>query len=88
MQIRVKIFATLVEIVPEAISACYPHGIRAGTPLEIEMPDGTTLADLIDHLALPREKVRVVFVNGRAQKLDYCLEPEAEVGIFPPIGGG
>ena len=56
--------------------------------LEIELPPASTLADVVDYLALPREKVRVIFVNGRAQPLDYRLVPGDEVGMFPPIGGG
>jgi molybdopterin converting factor small subunit len=88
MKVTAKIFATLVQRVPEQIAERYPQGIRAGTPLEVELPQASTLADLVDHLALPREKVRVIFVNGRAQPLDYRLVPGDEVGMFPPIGGG
>jgi len=39
-------------------------------------------------LNLPREEVKVAFVNGRTRPLDWPLQPEDEVGIFPPIGGG
>ena len=88
MKVYVKLFATLVQLVPEHIGELYPEGIRAGTPLEIELPQTSTLADLVDYLTLPREKVRVIFVNGRAQPLDYPLVPGDEVGMFPPIGGG
>ena len=88
MKVYVKLFATLVQLVPEEIAARYPQGIRAGTLLEIELSPASTLADVVDYLALPREKVRVIFVNGRAQPLDYRLVPGDEVGMFPPIGGG
>jgi molybdopterin converting factor small subunit len=88
MKVTAKLFATLVQMVPEEIRGRYPQGIRAGIPLEIELPQTSTLADLVDHLALPREKVRVIFVNGRVQPLDYRLVPGDEVGMFPPIGGG
>jgi molybdopterin converting factor small subunit len=88
MQIRVKLFATLVRLAPDRIRARYPERIRAGAPLDVDLPEGSTLAELIDRLALPREKVRVIFVNGRVQPLDYVLTPGDEVGLFPPIGGG
>jgi molybdopterin converting factor small subunit len=88
MKVTVKLFATLVALLPDRISEHYAQGIRAGSPLEIELPEGSTLADLVDHLTLPREKVRVIFCNGRAQKLDYRLAPGDEVGLFPPVGGG
>jgi molybdopterin converting factor small subunit len=88
MKICIKLFATLIKSVPETIRDRYPQGIRAGLPLEADLPEGSTLIDLVDHFALPRESVRVVFVNGRAKKMDYRLVHGDQVGIFPPVGGG
>ena len=88
MQISVKLYATLVRLVPDRVSERYPGGLRAGDPLSVELADGSTLDDLIETLGLPPEKVRVTFVNGRAQSRDYCIVPGDEIGIFPPVGGG
>ena len=88
MKITVRLFATLVNFVPEAIAAQYPQGIRAGQSFEMELREGSTLADLVAHLALPSDQTKVAFVNARARALDYRLEAGDEVGIFPPIGGG
>jgi len=88
IEIEVKLFATLVQLVPETIRARYPDGIRAGFSLDVTLPEGSTLADLVDRLALPREKVRVVFVNGRARPFGYHLVAGDKVGMFPPVGGG
>ncbi len=88
MQVYVKLFATLTRNVPETLLARYPQGIRAGTPLEVELPADSTLADLVAHLDLPPEEIKVLFVNGRAREPDHRLEPKDEVGIFPPVGGG
>ena len=88
MLVYVKLYATIVESVSRHLSAQYPQGIRAGSRLEVDLPEGSTLADLMTHLALPIEQVKVSFVNARHQTLDYHLEPGDEVGIFPPIGGG
>ena len=82
MKVYAKIFATLVSMVPDSVRARYPQGIRAGDLLEIELSEGSTLADLVDHLGLPRKKVRVVFVNGRARQLDYELAP-GDVHVGP-----
>lgn len=79
MQIRVKLFATLSR---------YRPNLMAGTPFEVDLPDGTTLEDLVKELNLPQEEVKVVFVNARAQPLSYVLNSADEVGVFPPIGGG
>jgi molybdopterin converting factor small subunit len=88
MKIRVKLFATLVRDIPEPIRARYPQGIRAGDLLEIELPEQSTLADLVNYLSLPKEQVRVTFVNGRTRPFDYGLVSGDEVGVFPPVGGG
>ncbi len=79
MKINVKIFATLIRFVP---------GVRAGVAQEIDLPAGSTLADLVACLALPPDEVKVIFVNGKKQEQDYRLTAGDEVGIFPPIGGG
>lgn len=88
MQVSVRLYATLVRLVPDRVSKRYPDGIRAGAPLSMELVEGSTLDDLIEALGLPPEKVRVTFVNGRAQQRDYHIAPGDEIGIFPPVGGG
>ena len=79
MQVRVKLFATLGRHATDA---------PPGMPFEVALPDGTTVETLVDQLRLPREDVKLVFVNGRARPLDWVLQPGDELGIFPPIGGG
>ena len=79
MVVQVKVFATLRRYVQDA---------KAGIPFEVELPDQATVADLIKQLGLPSEEVKVTFVNGRSRSEDWRLEPNDEVGIFPPIGGG
>jgi molybdopterin synthase sulfur carrier subunit len=88
MQVSVRLYATLVRIVPDRVSKDYPDGIRAGAPLSVELTEGSTLDDLVETLGLPPEKVRVTFVNGRAQQRNYHIAPGDEIGIFPPVGGG
>ena len=79
MQVQVKLFANLCR---------YFNNILPGIPFQVEMPEGATLSDLVNHLKLPREEVKVFFVNGRARPLDWTLEPGDEVGIFPLVAGG
>jgi molybdopterin synthase sulfur carrier subunit len=79
MLVRAKLFATLRRCVPGAASR---------VPLEVELPDGATVADLVKHFNLPPDAVRVAFVNGRARPDDWQLEPGDEVSLFPPLGGG
>jgi len=60
---------------------------RQGFPLK-SGTESATLADLVKLAELPREEVKMFFVNGRARPIDWPLEPGDEVGIFPLIGGG
>ncbi len=79
MKIRVKLFAALCRYFGDAVP---------GVPFEVELPEGSTMADLVSQLNLPREEVKVFFVNGRARPAEWPLEPGDEVGIFPLIAGG
>ncbi len=78
MQVQVKVFATLRRYVT----------VAAGDALNIELPEGATIADLINVLKLPSDQVKVVFVNGRAREDNWQVKPGDEIGIFPPVGGG
>ena len=79
MRITVRIYATLCRYVP---------GVSAGTPIEIELSDGASVADLIERLEVPAREVKIAFVNGRTQSPDWLLKSRDEAGIFPPVGGG
>jgi molybdopterin converting factor small subunit len=79
MKVRVKLFASLCRYFSDA---------APGIPFEVEVPEGATAADLVDRLKLPREEVKVFFVNGRARSIDWPLEAGDDVGIFPLVAGG
>jgi molybdopterin converting factor small subunit len=79
MHVRIKLFAALSRHFGDA---------TAGTPFEIEAPDDATLADLVNQLKLPREEVKILFVNGRSRSMDWVLAPGDEIGIFPLVAGG
>ncbi len=79
MRVKVKLFATLVVYLP---------GVKAGISFEVELANGSSLSDLINQLNIPQREAKVIFVNGRTQPLNYQLQNNDEVGVFPPIGGG
>jgi len=79
MRLQIKLFATLCR---------YFGNAAPGIPFEIEVPNGTTVADLVNRLKLPRKEVKVFFVNGRSRPIEWPLEPGDEVGIFPLVAGG
>ena len=80
MHVTVKLFAGLKNFAPV-------QGLP-GTPFDIELPDPSTLQDLVAHLNLPEEEVKIAFVNGIIQEMDWVLKSGDEIGIFPPVGGG
>lgn len=79
MLVRAKLFATLARHRP---------GTMPGAALEVDLPEGATVAALLAELGVPLEEARMIFVNGRARPPDWALQPGDVVGIFPPIGGG
>ncbi|MDY0018902.1 MAG: MoaD/ThiS family protein [Anaerolineae bacterium] len=80
MLVKAKLFATLQRYAPE--------GITLGAPFEVTLPEESTINDLILHLGINPNEVKVAFVEGRARSEVYELKPGDEVGIFPPVGGG
>lgn len=79
MLINVKLFATLQRYKPD---------VSAGQPFTVELPEKSTIADLLVYLEIRANEVKVVFVNGRARAEIYRIKDGDEVGIFPPVGGG
>jgi len=77
--VHVRLFATL--------RRHYPH-LGIGEPMEVELPDGATVGQLVDHLRLPAGQVKVVFINSIIREKNHPLADGDEVGIFPPVGGG
>ena len=54
----------------------------------MDLPDGTTVQDLIRHLELPEDQVKIVFVNALFRQMDHVLADGDELGVFPAVGGG
>ena len=73
--IKLKLFATLEKFSPE-ISDPYP------------ITSGTTVGELIDQLKIPRDKVKLIFINGVRSIFSSPLQGGDRVGLFPPVGGG
>jgi sulfur-carrier protein len=79
--VRVKLFATLRHLAG-------PPGLGIGQAFPVDLPDGATVGQLIEHLRLPADQVKIVFVNGLVRTPDDPLSDGDELGIFPPVGGG
>jgi len=73
--IELKLFATLQTFAP---------GETQHYPIE----PGMTVRELLQHLNIPEEKARLIFINGVKANLSAALSGGERVGIFPPVGGG
>lgn len=54
----------------------------------IDLPDGSTVANLLQQLRLTTKEVAVVAVNTQHAARDRRLEAGDEIAIYPPVGGG
>jgi len=81
MKVTVKLFAMLQRYAPEEPVGPAPS---AGHPFDFDLPEPSTIADLLAHLGIPEREVKVTFVDGRARAPMFRLAPGSEIGIFPP----
>ena len=79
MLVKVRLFATLQKAKPS---------VGSGDAFEVNVPAGSSVADLIAMLNIGTNEVKAVRVNGRARADVYRLRENDEVDLFPPIGGG
>ena len=72
-----------------ALLANTPQGMGPGHRFELEVEEGTTLAQLTEHvLAIPEGQVILAAVNGRVSDSEYILQPQDSVDLFAPLVGG
>jgi sulfur carrier protein len=83
MQIELALFASLTPTLPASAEA----GSGGGHSRTIDLPDGTTVGQVIASLGLPDEP-RVIFANGRHAPDEHALAAGDRLAIFPPVGGG
>ena len=88
MRITFKLFATLADHLPRE----YEGHARVGNELPMDVPEGTTLAAVVERVPLPRALVHLVLVNGEfilpAERGHHVLHAGDAVAIWPPIAGG
>jgi len=78
MKVEVWLFSTLRKYLPSGA-----QGNRA----VVELPEGSTLADLVEHLGL-QEEALVGTVNDEQAHWGLKLKDGDRVSFFPPLAGG
>ena len=74
MRITVKCYATLDRFQPESGA--------------VELPEGTTLLALMQHLGVDPEEAPVSFINDTFAPAATVLHDGDAVGLLPVVGGG
>lgn len=54
----------------------------------MEVSEGTTVGELLGRLAVPRDQIAFVAVNGSRAPLTQSLNDGDEIKFFQPVGGG
>ena len=88
MQITFKLFAMLSDHLPSQLDGRF----RQGNALEIDIPEGTTVQQVIDRFNLPPRLVHLVLIDGKYVDKDArasrALVQGETLAIWPPIAGG
>jgi sulfur-carrier protein len=74
MKVKVKLFASLRTFGPDE--------------QVVELPDRTTINDVIRSLKIPGSIRLLRIVNGEHRPADHILTDGDDLALFPPIAGG
>ena len=78
MNVQYTLYASLSEFSPD----------RNRRTLVMELPEGTTVGELIGRLRVPADEIKIMFVNGVHATPDTVLKEGDRVGLFPLVAGG
>jgi molybdopterin converting factor small subunit len=79
VKIEVRLFATLAAYLPED---------GDGRSATLEVPPGSTAAEVIRTLGIPEGTPFLVMVNGREAAPEHPLADGDVLSLFPPLAGG
>lgn len=74
IEVEVKLYATLAE--------------GRFQKSRIGLDASATVADLLEHLAMKRDEVEAIYINGSEAVFAKALEPGDRISLLPFIGGG
>ena len=84
MKITFKLYASLTDYLPAAA--------RTSNRVELELAEGTSIAQVIEPFNLPQKMVHLVLVNGvyvpPEERFTRVLVEADVLAIWPPIAGG
>lgn len=79
MKVYVKLIATYQKLLPAG---------TVGNTIEIEVPRGTTLSQVLSQFAVPLDDSSVVVLNGLTVDLNTVVSEGDTIAAFSAIAGG
>jgi sulfur carrier protein ThiS len=79
MKVTVKLYGTYSQRFPS-----YRHS----QGMEVEIPDGATVNDLLAHLEISESQGAVVIMEGRVLKADDKMRCGVQINVLQAIHGG
>ncbi len=79
MKVELKLFATLARHLPEASD---------DGSATVDVPEGSTIRQLLNALGIPDQMPLMILVNGRDAAPAQTLEDGDVITVFPPLVGG
>jgi sulfur carrier protein ThiS len=84
MKVTFKLFASLQDYLP--VEA------KAKNALALDLPDGTTVKQVIERFGLPQKSCHLVLIDGHfvppTERASRSLKDGETLAIWPPIAGG
>ncbi len=75
IEIELKLFVTLSQYLPDNSE-------------KYLIQEDMTIDMLINELEIPIGLVKLVFISGKREEMDYLIASGDRVGLFRPVGGG
>jgi molybdopterin converting factor small subunit len=79
VRLEVHLFATLGAYLPRDAQ---------GDAVTLEIPDGSTVADVTRRLGIPRDAEVLAAINGQEADPGQLLRAGDVLTLFPPLAGG
>jgi molybdopterin synthase sulfur carrier subunit len=79
MKVQVRLFGAFSQGLP---------GYQPAQGIEVDLPEGATVKDLLTLLGVSESQGAVVIAEGRVLKTGDAMQPGVPVNVMQAIGGG
>jgi molybdopterin synthase sulfur carrier subunit len=52
---------------------------------QYEISEGDTVESLVDRLGMPKEEIKIIFLNNKIVEFDAVLHDGDQLGLAPPV---